>query len=371
MISVLINNYNYAGYLEQAVESVIHQTYEDWELIIVDDGSKDCSAEIIKRYVEKYPKKIRGVFKENGGQASAVNAGFALAGGSIIAFLDSDDYWFPEKLEEIAKAHREHDYVVNNFRSNGPEVSRCNKRYIDQSSYLLKKYGYQVLVSTPTSSISIKKNILDNFFPIPEEEYKISADAYIDLFSLYFSNYYYIDKALTFYRQHDLNSYYGNESASDTGSFVGGIIENVNIVLAKKGLEQIPFRSIDSQRVMYKELEKFEIKENERYIIYGAGDIGRHVMKLVHRCGGSIVCFCDGNSSKKDTLFFQYKIILAEDLWDMRDRFDKIIIASTFYAGEIEKRLISLGFLKGRDYIYTSLFCDHTFDTDNTEIYEN
>lgn len=362
MVSVLINNYNYANYLADAIESVIHQTYSDWELIIVDDGSKDCSAEIIESYVQKYPQKIYGIVKENGGQASAINAGFALAKGSIIAFLDSDDYWFPEKLEEIVKAHEKHDYVVNSFQSNGPEVSRCNQLYADKSSYLLKKYGYQVLASTPTSSISIKKSILDKFFPIPEEAYKISADAYIDLFTLYFCSYYYIDKALTFYRFHDSNGYYGKENAFDTGSFVGGIIKNMNAVLAKKGLEQVPFRSIDSQRAMYRELEQFEIRENERYIIYGAGDIGRHVMKLIHRCSGVIVCFCDGNPSKKGTLFLGCEVVMADDLWDIRERFDKIIIASTLYADEIEKRLIGMGFEKGQDYIYTSLFCGHTFD---------
>ena len=170
---------------------------------------------------------------------------------------------------------------------------------------------------------------------------------------------------MTFYRYHDSNGYYGKESAFDPGRFTGGIIKNVNTVLAQKGLEQVPYRSIDSQRAMYREIEQFEIKEHERYVIYGAGDIGRHVMKLVHRCGGSIVCFCDGNPSKKDTFFFQYKVILAEDLWDMRGQFDKIIIASTFYAGEIEKRLISMGFVKEQDYISTSLFCDYTFDADS------
>lgn len=364
MVSVLINNYNYESYIEEAIRSVLNQTYKNWELIIVDDGSIDHSAEIIRKYELLYPDRIRAVYKENGGQASALNAGFALAKGEVIAFLDSDDYWFPEKLSVIVQAHDQHDYVVNSFQSNGPEKSRCNKQYISKSSYLLKKYGYQVLASTPTSSISIKKAVLDKVFPIPEDEYRISADAYIDLFSLYFSNYFYVDQKLTYYRFHNLNGFYGKENSFNTHKFSYDLIENVNKKLQKSGLLPIPFRSIDSQIQMYKEIDSFEIKENVRYLVYGAGDIGIHVAKLAARCHAEIFCFCESSKNRQNQNFCGYKIISAEEIMMHRESFDNIIIASTFYTEEIEKRLIDMGLKKGEDYIYTTLFCDDTFDSE-------
>lgn len=361
MITVLINNYNYEAYIEEAIQSVLNQTYKDWEMIIVDDGSEDHSVEIIKKYEQLYPQKITGIYKENGGQASAMNAGFARAKGEIIAFLDSDDYWFSEKLERIADAHECYDYVVNRFRTNGPEKPLCNRKFLDKSSELLKKYGYQVSVSTPTSSISFKKKLLDKIFPIPEKEYRISADAYIDFFALYFSSYYYIDEELTFYRFHNLNGYYGQESNFDAHKFYYQILVSVNDELKKRNLSTIPRRTIKTQREMYRKIDCFNIQEKKKYVIYGAGDIGEHVLQLVKFCDGEVVCFCDGNEKRRNTLFLGYSIVMPEDLIQQRYMFDKIIIASTFYADEIEKRLKMLGFENGKDYIYTSLFCANLY----------
>ena len=97
LVSVIINNYNYGHFLGEAIDSVLNQTYPNIEIVVVDDGSTDNSREIISSYQEK----IISVLKENGGQASAFNAGFAASRGDIIFMLDSDDIFVPEKVAEV------------------------------------------------------------------------------------------------------------------------------------------------------------------------------------------------------------------------------------------------------------------------------
>lgn len=94
-ISVLLNNYNYGRFLGEAIASVLAQEYQDFELIIVDDGSTDNSEEIIDSFSDERIRKIR---KANGGQLSAFNRGFAESRGKILCFLDSDDVYPPGYL---------------------------------------------------------------------------------------------------------------------------------------------------------------------------------------------------------------------------------------------------------------------------------
>ena len=84
--------YNSEKYISEAVESISNQSYKNWELLIVDDGSTDHSSEICDALSEQN-SRIRVIHKENGGAASARNAGVREAGGEYILFLDSDDYW--------------------------------------------------------------------------------------------------------------------------------------------------------------------------------------------------------------------------------------------------------------------------------------
>ena len=97
LVSILINNYNYDQFLHDAISSALNQTYPNIEIVVVDDGSTDNSSEIIASYGDA----IIPVLKANGGQASAFNAGFAASRGDIICFLDADDIFIPEKVDEV------------------------------------------------------------------------------------------------------------------------------------------------------------------------------------------------------------------------------------------------------------------------------
>lgn len=92
-VSVIIPVYNSEKYLAEAIDSVLAQTYQDFELIIIDDGSSDHSREIATSY-----PKVNYVYQENRGVAAARNRGVQLAKGDFLAFLDADDIWLPNKL---------------------------------------------------------------------------------------------------------------------------------------------------------------------------------------------------------------------------------------------------------------------------------
>lgn len=125
LVSVIIPNYNYANYLCQAVDSVLMQTYPNIEIIVVDDGSKDNSKEILSSYGEK----ISVIYQPNAGVAAARNNGANAGKGEFIAFLDADDFWLPGKIEK----------QIDLFRMNSSlGFSHVGVQYIDTENEPIK-----------------------------------------------------------------------------------------------------------------------------------------------------------------------------------------------------------------------------------------
>jgi glycosyltransferase involved in cell wall biosynthesis len=119
-VSIIVPCYNQAQYLDEALQSVLDQTYIDWECIIVNDGSTDNTEEVVQKWVEKDSRFIY-LYKENGGLSSARNAGLEVAKGDYIQFLDSDDFLDKTKLKlSLQQIDLEKDkgvkVAISNFR---------------------------------------------------------------------------------------------------------------------------------------------------------------------------------------------------------------------------------------------------------------
>ena len=111
LASIIIIFLNEDKFIREALESVFSQTYDTWELLLVDDGSTDASPDIARWYVERRAGKVRYLAHEghqNRGMSASRNLGISHAGGEYIAFLDADDVWFPEKLEQQATILESH-----------------------------------------------------------------------------------------------------------------------------------------------------------------------------------------------------------------------------------------------------------------------
>ena len=146
-------------YIEKCLETLVNQTLKDIEIILVNDGSKDSSAEIAKKYLEKYPEKIIYLEKENGGLSDSRNYGLPHAKGEYIAFLDSDDYVeenMYEEMYELAKKE-DSDMVQCNFYWEYPDKNK--KKIGELKQYSNKK---EMLVKTRVEAWNklIKREIL-------------------------------------------------------------------------------------------------------------------------------------------------------------------------------------------------------------------
>ena len=130
-VSVIVPIYNVEKYLEKCINSLLSQTLEDIQIILVNDGSKDNSGTIAKKYAERNKDKVIYVEKENGGLSDARNYGLKYAIGNFVAFLDSDDYIEKNAYEEMYnKAIEENaDYVECDFIWEYPNKAKIDKQY--------------------------------------------------------------------------------------------------------------------------------------------------------------------------------------------------------------------------------------------------
>jgi glycosyltransferase involved in cell wall biosynthesis len=147
LVSVVLPVYNGAAFIADAIESILGQTYEPFELIVVDDGSTDGTAEIIRRYPD-----VQYIYQENRGAGPARNTGIAAAQGEILAFLDADDIAPPTKLELQAGylfEHPEADCVLG------------RQEWVNPPPGLARDQVYGDLDGIPLMSMVVRRRVFD------------------------------------------------------------------------------------------------------------------------------------------------------------------------------------------------------------------
>jgi len=159
-VTVIIPTYNRSGILKIAVESVLNQTWQDFELIVVDDGSTDDTAEMIAVH---YSKRVRYIQQENRGPAAARNTGIDAASHGLIAFLDSDDRFDKKKLAiQVAAMHQAPEFLVSHTQ----EIWFRRGMFLNQKKKHRKENGYIFercleLCAVGMSTIMVRKKLFD------------------------------------------------------------------------------------------------------------------------------------------------------------------------------------------------------------------
>ena len=158
-VSIIIPTYNRKCFLREAVNSVLNQTYKDFELIVIDDGSTDGTQEMIKEFGGKIIYKSQ----ENRGASSARNVGISMSKGKLISFLDSDDVWHKEKLSEQMKFFKEYPeakicYTDEIWVRHGVRVNPMRKHQ-KYSGWVFDKCLPLCIISI--SSVMIRREVFD------------------------------------------------------------------------------------------------------------------------------------------------------------------------------------------------------------------
>jgi glycosyltransferase involved in cell wall biosynthesis len=214
VVSIIINNYNYARFLRATIDSALSQSYASIEVLVVDDGSTDQSRAII----DSYGDRIRPVLKKNGGQASALNAGFAMCQGNIVIFLDADDVLLPHAVRRVADVFAAQpptakvQYRMEVIDQGGHQTGVIKPpRHIPLLTGDLKKQEMLFpfdLSWLPTSGNAFATRALRNSFPIPEEVYgQVGADWYVAHLTPLYGPVVSLDEVCAYYRVHASNNY--------------------------------------------------------------------------------------------------------------------------------------------------------------------
>jgi glycosyltransferase involved in cell wall biosynthesis len=212
-VTVLIDTYNHERFIEEALVSVLEQDFppSEMEILVVDDGSTDRTPEI----VHKFGARVRLLRKENGGQASAFNAGIPEARGPIVAFLDGDDWWARNKLALVTQAMSADPTL--GIVGNGIIVSQLDGRELSETL----RDGFRFQANTMegallfrrrgaflgTSRMTIRTKLLREIGPVPEA-LVVQADEYLYTLASVLSGAQILPETLTYYRLHESNGFH-------------------------------------------------------------------------------------------------------------------------------------------------------------------
>ncbi len=206
LVSIVAINFNYARFLRDAIDSALNQSYPRTEVIVVDDGSTDNSREIISTYGDR----VIPVFKGDGGQGSAYNAGFKVSHGDIVIFLDADDILLPQAVRRIVDVW-------------SPEVSRVlyRLRIVDRERRPQDHYFPPLNHKIPTGDLkrllltefvtvgggnAYARRFLERILPMPEAEWRVAADTYLFTLCALYGNQAFIGEPQGYYRYHGDNA---------------------------------------------------------------------------------------------------------------------------------------------------------------------
>ena len=208
--SIIISSFNYERYLAEAVESALAQDGDDVEVIVVDDGSSDGSRDILPTYEHA----VTCIFKENGGEASAWNAGFAASEGEVVVFFDSDDVLEPDAVGAFLPHFADPDVVLVHWPlrlvdEDGADLGEINPRPPLADGHLrdvLLAGGPGALRGPVNSGCAWSRRFLTTAMPVPEDVYRIGADSYLGTLAPVFGRIVALERPLARYRQHGTNT---------------------------------------------------------------------------------------------------------------------------------------------------------------------
>ena len=212
-MAIIVNNFNYARFVGRAIDSALGQTYDAVNVIVVDDGSTDGSREVIA----SYGAAIVPVFKENGGQASAFNAGFAQCAEELVIFLDADDMLSPDVGGRVVAAF-ENDRSLTKVQYPLEVIDAEDRRsgIVNPAPYLPRRSGDLRreelsfpfdLTWTATSGNAFASPSLQRIFPVPEQDYPLLADFYVVHLTPLLGRVAWLDGVGGYYRVHGGNRF--------------------------------------------------------------------------------------------------------------------------------------------------------------------
>ena len=211
LCSIIIINYNYAHFLNDAIKSALNQSYRNCEVIVVDDGSTDDSQTVIR----KFGKNVTPVYKKNGGALSATNSGFKHSRGDLIFFLDADDFYDVNTVEEVVSAYKKGvSYLCWRLRqvnSTGEELGLfpLEREGPDSGCDAWRGILNRGAVNyPPTSSNAYCRVALEQIFPLPESTSVLWADVHMFSTMPFLGEVIAMDKVLSNYRVHGNNHWF-------------------------------------------------------------------------------------------------------------------------------------------------------------------
>jgi glycosyltransferase involved in cell wall biosynthesis len=226
--SIVIVNYNYARFLSQAIESALAQTYDNTEVVVIDDGSTDDSFSIMRSYGDR----IIAVFKNNAGQSSCYSRGLTVCSGDVVLYLDADDFLHPNCLSEVidswkegcVKAHFYLDVVDEHGASLHAVVPSGRLATGTDPLKMMRLFG--AYCSPPASGNIYSRDFLAQVLPMDNENqlWQGGADAVTIFAAPYFGTIVAVPRTLGFYRRH-----------ADAS---GGVVSRFQLAVSLDKLEQ-------------------------------------------------------------------------------------------------------------------------------------
>ncbi len=276
--TVLIDTYNYGAYVEEAVASALAQDFpaEEREILVVDDGSTDDTEERLRKLGEA----IRYLRKPNGGQASAFNFGFEHARGEVIALLDADDMWLPEKLGRVYEAFERYPDAGMTYHRvhwwDGLEGISADRHFVPifgrvpENRRALLQYAM-----VGTSCLAFRRGTLKELLPVPEV-LRSQADAYLTALVIFVAPVAAIKEYLGKYRLHGANLFNMNEGNArgrieHRMEMRGALLGEIKGWLERRGynLREVDLQAYFKQWTKAQERDGYALKTPSRWRYFG------------------------------------------------------------------------------------------------------